>query len=121
MNIEKSENFKELKDVITKIADEFPCANCKDLMDKLNAAKSKLKKEVDAYEELKTSKEIPKWLVLKLFGGEFPTEDNGFAFDACSHWEIEDGRFIPFGGGSPAPGPNFKLIIDETSVMEFLD
>jgi|GEM_PF-3841327 len=121
MTLEKTEGFKELKEVVTRIAEELPCANCKDLTDKLNAAKSKLKQEIDKNEKAKDSKEIPKWLVLKLFGGEFPIDSNGFSFDACSHWEIENGKLIPYSGGSPAPGPNFRLIIDNSNIIDFLD
>lgn len=55
--------------------------------------------------------------VLRLLGGKWPDSGDsehwpsGFSYDSVDHFRIEDGELVPYDGGSPAPGPSFKLEI----------
>lgn len=58
---------------------------------------------------------IPRDTVLAMLGGVWPDSGlseywpNGFAWDAVDHFEIEGDVLVPFAGGFPAPGPDFRL------------
>lgn len=60
---------------------------------------------------------LTKKQVKQMLGGEWPdsgdSEDwpSGFCYDAVDYFKIEDGYLVPYTGGTPAPGPDFKLVI----------
>ncbi len=64
---------------------------------------------------IRVSKQIEKEQLLELLGGDWPDSGlseywpSGFSFDSVDHYELENGHLVPYAGGLPAPGPDFKL------------
>lgn len=60
---------------------------------------------------------ISKKTVLALLGGEWPDSGesehwpSGFAWSEVQCFKVEDGFIVPYAGGTPAPGPDFKLVM----------
>lgn len=56
-------------------------------------------------------------LVLALLGDTWPDSGksaywpSGFGWDGVDEFVLEDGQLVPYAGGFPAPGPDFKLEI----------
>lgn len=105
--------LKIIEDNINKLLKESNDSIRKELLDELNAVKSKLKaiekKHEQFTKEIFDSNYIPAQLMKKICGGEFPIDPDGFHFEECSHWKVEGDRIVPYDGELPAPGPDFKI------------
>ena len=62
--ITSHKSFERLVESIKKIAQDYPCDDCKELKDQLNAAKSQLKTSETRYEALKEALKSSELFVL---------------------------------------------------------
>lgn len=54
-------------------------------------------------------------VVLAMLGGKWPDSGkskcwpSGFSWEEVGEFRVEDGLLVPYSGGLPAPGPDFRL------------